>query len=146
MKNLTNRTKVALTFLCYLGLTLFMNSCNDDDTTPNCGCESETRTTIPESANLVGELYYKIQSNDPMDTYYNNYFWIVYIEENCINCIHSMIVCNEEIMNNQFENIKETGEIIEVKFSGHLKEICEKTFAPADYTYERITLTSIEQQ
>ncbi|MEN8857749.1 MAG: hypothetical protein ABF260_06755 [Flavobacteriaceae bacterium] len=132
--------------LCYLGLTLFLNSCKEDDTPPNCGCESETRTTIPESANLIGEMYYKTQSNDPMDTYYNNYFWIVYTEENCVNCVHSMIVCNEEIMNNQFESIKETGEIIEVKFSGHLKEICEKTFAPADYTYERITLTSIERQ
>ncbi len=146
MKNLTNRTKAVMTILCCLGFALFTNSCKDDDTPPNCGCESETRTTISESANLIGEMYYKTQSNDPMDTYYNNYFWIVYTEENCVNCVHSMIVCNEEIMNNQFESIKETGEIIEVKFSGHLKEICEKTFAPADYTYERITLISIERQ
>lgn len=133
--------------LCYIGLTLFMNSCKNDDTPPNCGCESETRTTIPESANLVGEMYYKTQSNDPMDTYYNNYFWIVYTEENCINCVHSMIVCNEEIMNNKFESIKETGEVVEVKFSGELKDMCTLPVAfPADYTYERITLTSIEQQ
>ncbi len=46
MKNFTNRTKVALIILCYLGLTLFMNSCKDDGTPPNCGCESETLEAI----------------------------------------------------------------------------------------------------
>jgi hypothetical protein len=136
----------------YILITLLLFaliSCkNDDDTisTPNCGCESEILATIPQSANLVGEMYYKIQSNDPMDTYYNNRFWIVFAEENCSNCIHHMIVCNEEIMNNEFDGIKETGISVDVKFSGNLKEICEKSFNPADYTFERITLTSIEQQ
>ncbi|MEH6659621.1 hypothetical protein [Leeuwenhoekiella marinoflava] len=146
MKNLRNNLKPALTIICCLGLTLLINSCKGDDIPTNCGCDSETITTILESANLVGEMYYKTQSNDPMDTYYNNQFWIVYTEENCVNCVHSLIVCNEEIMTNQFENIKQTGEVVDVKFSGLLKEICEKTFAPADYTYERITLTSIERK
>ena len=81
-----------------------------------------------------------------MDTYYNNTFWIVYQEENCSNCIHSMIVCNEDLIKNKFGNVLNNNEIIQVKFSGHLKEICKKTFAPADYTYQRIILTSIEKQ
>lgn len=147
MKNLTNRTKVALTVLCYLGLTVFINSCKDkdDDTPPNCGCESETRTTIPESANLIGTIGYKTQIH-PLDNYYNNTFWIGYTEQNCSNCMHKMIVCNEDILGNEFDDIIESGESVEVKFSGHLKIICEKKFDLADITYERITLTSIERQ
>lgn len=147
MKNLTNRTKVALTVLCYLGLTLFMNSCKDDDTPPNCGCKSETRTTIPESANLVGEMFY-LKPTASGDDYYTNLFWIVYTEQNCSNCIHHMVVCNEDFLKDEFEDLKDlpNDESIQVKFSGHLKEICEKRFAPGDYTYERITLTSIERQ
>ena len=145
MKNLKNRTKVALTVLCYLGLTLFIYSCKNDDTPPNCGCESETRTTIPESANLIGRIAYKTQI-DPLDNYYNNTFWIGYTEQNCSNCIHKMIVCNEDILGNEFDDIIESGENVEVKFSGDLKVICEKKFDLADITYERITLISIERQ
>lgn len=122
-----------------------MNSCKDEDTPPSCGCESETRTTIPESANLIGRIAYKTQI-DPLDNYYNNTFWIGYTEQNCSNCIHKMIVCNEDILGNEFEDIIESGENVEVKFSGHLKVICEKKFDLADFTYERITLTSIERQ
>lgn len=146
MKNLTNKTKVALTVLCCLGLTLFMNSCIDDDTPANCGCESETLTTIPESANLIGRLAFK--SNNSIDPYYKNHYWITYIEQNCSNCIHHMIICNDEILGVEFEEITSLsqGEFIEVKFSGNLKEICERRYDLADITYERITLTSIEQQ
>ena len=156
MKNLTNKTKVALTILCYLGFTLFMNSCKDDDTPPNCGCESETRTTIPESANLVGKLFYK--DNVDGTNYYDHHYWIIYIEENCSNCIHHMMVCNEELLE-QISNIPvftDVGDFINypshydnalsVKFSGDLKIICQDVIAPGDYTQERITLTSIEQQ
>ncbi len=142
-RKLLNFSKYTLSIML-IGIVLMGSGC-EKDTPPDCGCESVTVRIIPESANLVGNMYYKTQSSDPMDTYYNNYFWIVYTDKSCINCVHSMIVCNEEIMNNQFESIKGTGEIVEVKFSGHVKEICEKTFAPADYTYERIVITSIER-
>lgn len=123
-----------------------MNSCKDDDTPPNCGCESEARTTIPESANLVGRLAFK--SNNSIDSYYKNHYWITYIEQNCSNCVHHMIICNDEILGLEFDDVTSLpqGEFVEVKFSGLLKEICEKRFDLADITYERITLTSIERQ
>ncbi len=145
MKKISKIIRVALITLCYLGFTLFINSCKDDNTPPNCGCESETRTTIPESANLIGRIAYKTQI-DPLDNYYNNTFWIGYTEQNCSNCIHKMIVCNDDILGNEFDDIIESGENVEVKFSGDLKVICEKKFDLADITYERITLTSIERQ
>lgn len=144
MKNLTKRTKGALSILFYLGFTLFINSCNDDDTPPDCGCESEIQSTISESVNLVGKMFYKTQ-DDPRDTYYNNHFWIVYPPDE--SYVHSkIIVCNEDISGNEFDGIIESGERVEVKFSGYRKEVCEKAFAPSIYNYERIVLTSIQRQ
>lgn len=85
MKNLTNRTKVVLTVLCYLGLTIFMNGCKDDDTSPSCGCESETIDTVPSDnfpevpveEQTSGLLFYKRVENpdffdDKHDGRYNN--------------------------------------------------------------------------
>lgn len=146
MKNPSNKTLVVFNIICCLAVTLFFNSCNKDDTPPDCGCNSETSHTITESDNLIGEMYYKTQSDNPLDIYYNNLFKIIYTEENCSNCIHSMIVCNEDFMNNEFDYIKSSGEIVEVKFSGHLKSVCDRRNNPADYTFNRIILTSIEQQ
>jgi hypothetical protein len=155
MKNLTNRTKIVLTVLCYLGLKLSIYSCKDDDTPPNCGCESETRTTIPESANLVGKLFYK--DNVDGTNYYDHHYWIIYIEENCTNCVHHMMVCNEDMLS-EISNIPVFNDVgdssdhhhyengLGIKFSGDLKIICQDVIAPGDYTQERITLTSIEQQ
>lgn len=59
-----------------------------------------------------------------------------------------MVVCNEDFLTDDFEDLKDlpSDESIQVKFSGHLKEICEKRFAPGNNTYERIILTSIEIQ
>ena len=55
-----------------------------------------------------------------------------------------MIVCNENILPQEILKLKNSSKTISVKFSGDLKEICEKIFAPADYTYENITLTTIQ--
>jgi len=141
--------QVAFKVICYLSITaLTLISCkNNDDTPPDCGCGSETRTTIPESANLVGRIVFKTQ-NYSTDTYYNNHYWITYIEKTCSNCIHRMIICNEDILGNDFVDLLNLpqGEYVEVNFSGFLKEICQKRFAPADVTFERIILTSIERQ
>ncbi|RTY83160.1 hypothetical protein EKL99_06195 [Flavobacterium sp. ZB4P23] len=132
--------------LLFLFATLFtISSCSKDDKTPDCGCDSEIRTTIPESANLIGKISYKKQL-DQNDNYYNDKFWIGYTEQNCVNCVHKMIVCNEEILNQQILNLKSNGQTLNIKFSGHLKEICEKTFDVADVTYENIVLTKIEVQ
>jgi len=146
MKKLLNRMKVAFTIISCLGITLFFTGCkDDDDTPPDCGCESETQTIIPESANLIGRLSFK--ANDSVDPYYTNHYWITYLDQNCSNCVHHMIICNEEMLGNQFDDVDnlQKGEFVDIKFSGYLKEICQKRFDLADITYNRITLTSIER-
>ncbi|MGB8705514.1 MAG: hypothetical protein WCD31_10835 [Gillisia sp.] len=157
-KEFLNRIKLSFKIICYSGIVIFFGSCNNDDvsTTPDCGCESETLVTNPETANLSGKLFYK---NDSSGNNFNNKkYWIVYIEDNCANCIHSLIVCNENILDSipnipTFTNINdiigsanELNKAIDIKFSGELKTICNPIFAPADYTYNNITLISIEQQ
>ena len=132
-------------FFAILFLTNCKNSNDDDSQTEKCGCNSEVKRIIPESANLIGEVRFKTQL-DPNDNYYNNKFWITYAETNCGNCIHHMIVCNENFLPQEVLNLKNSGETLSIKFSGELKEICEKIFAPADYTYENITLTTIQVQ
>ncbi|PRZ24053.1 hypothetical protein [Flavobacterium granuli] len=136
--------RLTIRFFSYFLITSFLVlSCQkDQDEIPDCGCDSTIRTTIPESANLIGKIAYKKQL-DPNDNYYNNKFWIAYTEQNCSNCVHKMIVCNEGILNQQILNLKSNGQTLNIKFSGHLKEICEKTFDIADVTYENIILTKI---
>lgn len=131
------------TALFILTLLTSLLGCKDSPP-PDCGCESKAHTTIPESANSVGKMFYNRPQN-LSENYYNNTFWIVYPPD--ASSVHSkMIVCNEDILGNEFVDIMESGESVEVKFSGHRKEVCEKAFAPSIYTYERITLTSIERQ
>ncbi|MBP9970517.1 MAG: hypothetical protein KBE94_04460 [Paludibacteraceae bacterium] len=136
-----------LILLCF-SIMLVLNNCKnreEEPKTPDCGCNSKVLNTIPESANLIGLIKYKMQL-DPNDNYYNNKFWITYTEQNCGNCVHHMIVCNESILPQQVLNLKNSGGNISVKFSGQLKEICEKKFDLADITYENITLTKIQVQ
>ena len=157
MKNLTNRTKVALTILCYLGLALFMNSCKDDDTPPNCGCESETLDTVPSEnfpevpidEQKLGLLFFKKQENvDGFydDEIYNNRFWIFKGTEGCYNCRRNYIICNENLLGTEFDYLKNNNDSIEVKFTGELKGMCTLKAVPADLFYSEIKLTSIEQQ
>ena len=49
-------------------------------------------------------------------------------------------------VNDIIGSINELEDALDVKFSGDLKVICNPIFAPGDYTYENIILTSIEQQ
>lgn len=136
-----------LILLCF-SIMLVLNNCKNREEEPktlDCGCNSKVLNTIPESANLIGLIKYKMQL-DPNDNYYNNKFWITYTEQSCGNCVHHMIVCNESILPQQVLNLKNSGGNLSVKFSGQLKEICEKKFDLADITYENITLTKIQVQ
>lgn len=129
--------------LLMISLALVLNSCDKDDDSPkDCGCNSETNYAITESDSLIGEMYYKSQSG----TYYNNLYWIVFSEDDCSNCASHMIVCNEDFLNNEFEDIKNSGEIVQVKFSGNLKSVCDKRNNPAGISTNRIILTTIERQ
>ncbi|MCU0420675.1 MAG: hypothetical protein MUC38_13560 [Cyclobacteriaceae bacterium] len=128
-----------------VSLSLILSCDREKNEEKDCGCVSPTTGTIPESANLIGQIGYKVQL-DPNDTYYNDKFWIGYTKPDCNNCIHHMIVCNEEILDD-FQNLKNPPyENVQVRFSGHLKELCERTFHPADETFDHIILTSIEKQ
>lgn len=148
MKNLINkknRLNKSITYLLLFTILIF-SSCKKDDTPIDCGCNSDIITIIPESSELIGTISYKRQL-DPKDNYYNDKFWIGYTDPNCSTCIHSYIVCNEEILN-EFSylisaNINET---VDIKFSGSIREICKKSFNSANLTYNRITLTKIEIQ
>jgi len=156
MKYFTKRIQTTSTVICYFAFILFLIiSCkNKANIHPNCGCESETSTTIPNTENLVGKLFFK---NDTVGNNFNNQkYWIVYVDKNCVNCVHNLIVCNEEFLspinhiptlkhvNDIIGNVSEIENGIDVKFSGELKFICNPIFAPGDYTYENIILTSIE--
>lgn len=155
MINTINRNRVYTIILSFLGSMILLNSCCDkDDTKPSCGCESETKSTIPESAKLTGKLFFKNDSRG--NNYYNRKYWIVFIPNNCGNCVHNLIICNDGFLNSisnipelQVSDIlaspNELDDAIDVEFSGHLKPICNPIFAPADYTYENIILTSIKQ-
>lgn len=129
----------------FLIISTGLISCRDEPQPVDCGCSSIARTTIPESANLIGQISYKYQS-DPNDNFYNDTFWISYTEPNCSNCVHTMIVCNESFLPEELTMLSTTLEMKQVIFAGELKETCEKIFSPADYTYERIILTKIELQ
>lgn len=158
-RQMRNRTKMALIVLSYLGLTLFMNSCKDDATLPDCGCESETVNTIPnENITNVpieeqkkGVLFYK--TSEKIDEYlkeeqFNNHFWVFQGSEGCYNCRRNFIICNDERVGVEFDYLKNTNDSISVKFTGELKILCvdEPFIAPGDYYYAEIKLNSIEQQ
>ncbi len=132
-----------LIFLCISSI-LFLKNCKQDDIQSECSCESEALTTIPETCNLIGRLSFK--SENAEDPFFNNHYWITFIEHNCSNCVHHMIICNHEILTEKCKEVRKLSEdeFIQIKFSGHLKEICNDIFTTENITYKHITLTSIE--
>ena len=157
MKELSNKMKAISILICFFIITLF-NSCNNDDSPPNCGCESETLGTIPNE-NLTsvpieeqtkGLLFYK--TSEKIDGYLdeeqvNNHFWIFQGTEGCYNCQRHFIICNDEMVGVEFDYLKNTNDSISVKFTGKLKLLCVEPFiAPGDYYYSGIKISSIEQQ
>ncbi len=155
MRNLTNRTKVALTMLCYLGLTLFMNSCNDADTPTNCGCESETLSTIPNGDRYgpsieeqkSGLLFFKRPENIDMydryfKGYYDNRFWI------SGGKVGIAIICNENTLGTEYDYLKNSNDSIPICFTGNTKRLCKGPLIVLNVylPYSEIKLTSIEQQ
>lgn len=111
-----NSAQISSLISLLLIIVVFFSSCSSDDTPPDCGCKSETNYTITESDSLIGEMYYKSENS----TYYNNLYWIVFSEGGYSNSASHMIVCNEYFLNNEFDDIKNSGETVEVKFSGDL--------------------------
>ncbi len=152
--NKKKRLTKTISYLSFAFLITFI-SCKSDDTPTDCGCNSEITNTISKNTGLIGKLFYK--NSNTGNNYNNHKYWIVYVEQNCANCVHSMIICNENLLSNIsnipeldkgaiFNNINDLNDALDVRFSGHLKKICNPIYHPADYTYENITLTNMEQQ
>jgi|TARA_B110000238_G_scaffold15514_1_gene15156 hypothetical protein len=143
----SKKNSLRKTMSCFFIIAiLFFSNCNKEDNPTDCGCNSEIIMTITESDEQTGTISYKRQL-DPKDNYYNEKFWIGYIDPNCSTCIHSYIVCNEQILN-EFNYLisANTNETVNIKFAGSIREICEKSFNSANLTYNRITLTKIKLQ
>lgn len=120
-----------------LVLILMLCSCSKDEKIPDCGCEANVDFTIDDSSNQLGYLYKNTNNNGANVPDYN--FGIWFSEENCINCVHTFLICNDSFL-------KEFGEIppypgVLVKFSGKARKLCTQPFSPADYTYNFLTLT-----
>lgn len=124
--------------------TLFV-ACKKETNKDDCGCNGVEQYAIPKSEPLNGSVSYKIQL-DTLDDFYNNKFWLGNTEQNCSNCIHVYILCNEDFLSDTLKSKLMSGEVVQVQFSGQITKTCQKTFAPADYTYNRIILTKIEEK
>lgn len=137
---------------------LLLTSCKNDDTLPDCGCNSETLLTIPDETlqtptedQKKGLLFYKHQQD--IDRFYNdeeykNRFWILRKTEDCNICETYFIVCNESVLGAEYdylrqENINDT---LEVEFTGNVKQLCELRATPVAYGYGEIVITEIKQQ
>lgn len=156
LKNKRNSFNKTLYYLIFLTILIF-SSCNNDDTQPNCGCESETLSTIPNEyiqevpfeEQKTGLLFFKrVENIDGFydDEQYNNRFWVFQGTEGCYNCKRNFIVCNEILLGSEYDYLKNNNDSVEVKFTGNLKSPCGLKILPADYFYAEISLTSIEQQ
>lgn len=124
-----------------LAVAVFVLSCEKEESN-GCGCDS---TVTFEYVDMTGNISYKWQL-DPNDNFYIEKFWIGFTEPDCVNCGHSLIVCNEEILTDfkNLINLPPEASVL-IKFSGYRRTLCEKIFAPAGYTYDHITLTKIEK-
>lgn len=140
--------KQLIIILFLLPLTIFLfNSCKKK-TNSDCGCNSPIVKTISDTNMLVGRISYKKQL-DPNDNFYNNTYWLGYIDSAfCSICSVSFVLCNEDILPIEIEQLKTlpTGSYFEVKFSGSAKELCQKKFDIPEHSFYHITLTKIEKQ
>ena len=155
MNNLSNKVNKALSFVCYFSVVVFSVGCSDDEVTPECGCDSETISNVPNEdlgvpikEQTTGLLYYK--GPEMMDRYlndpqYSNSFWIFQGTPGCYNCQRHLVICNENLLPDELNNLKNTTDSIPVVFNGELKRLCTEPFiAPGDYFYTEIKLNTIE--
>lgn len=143
-----------LKMICFLGVVFLFSSCSDDDKTSECGCNSETKSNIPNDETqapiedqIKGLLYYKTPENTDQflnDPKFNNQFWIFQGIDGCVNCQRHFIICNEDFLGNEFDFLKNNNDSIPVRFTGELKYLCTEPFiAPADYFYSGIKVSQL---
>lgn len=124
----------------FLLFTLSASCKEDTQEEQDCGCESPIVSSIEESQQQEGYLYRITDTSD--EATYPEIEFTVY-NTDCINCKHTYLICNPEVLSH-FEQVPAYPGT-KVKFSGHVRKVCTRPTAPADYTYNKITLTSIEK-
>jgi len=143
----------------YLLLTiiLLISSCKEDSNPP-CGCGGPTLNTVP--SDIFKEVPFEVQKSGLMffkdediieqyvpDDQWEHKFWI--LQDGCTACVRAFIVCNEDILGNQFNFLKEenNNDSIPIRFEGNLMTVCDENqfITPADILYLEIVLTSIEK-
>ena len=155
MKSVSSKGNNTLLFVFYFSIAVFYVSCSDDEAPTECGCESETVSIVPnEDVNVTikeqttGFLYYR--RPDMMDRFfddpnYSNKFWIFQGTPGCYNCQRHLVICNENMLPGELNNLRNTTDSIPIVFTGELKYLCTEPFiAPADYFYAEIKLNTIE--
>ena len=150
----------------YITLTLIITftsiSCsgiNEEEAQPASGCEFETKNTIPNKTlenvpieeEKIAVVFFKdddIQDPFVPEEEFNNRFWIFQGTERCYNCQRKFIVCNENLLDGEFDFLKleNNSDSVAVKFTGDLKDECaEPRIVPGDFFYAEIVLMSIEK-
>ena len=153
--------KTFLKSVLFLGLTGFLCQCTNDPP-PECGCDAETVYPIPNEEfeevygippgeQITGKLFFK--HPEIVDGYYDyeeysNMFWISQGQKGCWNCRRIFIVCNEELIGEEFHFLKQQGvyDSIPIQFSGNVKRTCIIRHLPADMVYGRIQLKTLKNQ
>lgn len=120
---------------------IIVNSCKEQDTQTDCGCEGEIQFTIEERDAQSGFLYVNNDNSNDNVPDYNYGIW--FPKENCSNCIQRVLICNDQFISDIKENLKYPG--IEVVFSGTVKNLCNEPFRPAGTTYNYLSLSKIEK-
>lgn len=109
----------------------------------NCGCYVTNPAIITESENLLGTIVLNEEAFQGYKSYQNK-FLIGYQDPNCPNCRITMVVCNENILPKEILDLKnDPSPILNIKFSGYRKPICDELISPGINTYENIVLTKI---
>ncbi len=161
MKDINLKNKKIYIFYISFIMIFFTISCkNDDDIGRKCSCEAETTYTIPNKEfeevygippeeQMSGFLFYK--HPEVVDGFadhveeFKNKFWIFQGTKGCWNCRRNFIVCNEDLIGEQYDYLKQQGvyDSIPIQFSGDVKiddECVEPFIAPADINYATIKL------
>ncbi len=125
---------------------LFFAQCKKDKNI-DCGCSGEITRIISDTNQLVGKISYKKQL-DANDNFYNNTYWIGYTDSAfCSICSVSFILCNEDILSSELKQLKNYPDSsIDIKYSGYVKELCQRPFDISEHSYYHIFLTKIEKR
>lgn len=138
-------------------LIMFSSCDKDDETVPDCGCGSETilsvpseEVAIPEEEQIRGILFFKHPEDFAKfydEAEFKNRFWILRKSVECSLCGDYLIVCNEDLLGEEFDYLKQKKNVrdsIRIEFTGNIKQICDIKPTPVIYSHGEIVLTSVK--